>query len=224
MLVEKISPGHRKSDDVHRTELCTAGWWLYQRGFIPSTDGNLSIRLDPQRILTTPAGKCKGGLAPEDLVITDHEGRKLIGECEPSTELGMHLFIYKYRPDVNAVCHAHPAVATGFAAAGLPLEKPILAEMVVTLGPVPLAPFALPGSPELPPTLEPLVAKHDAILLANHGVVTIGPDLFSAFHRMDLVEHYARVMLVTELVGKQSLLSGRDVEKLLATRVPTPHH
>ncbi len=224
MRVEQISPGNHKSEDDHRSELCTAGWWFYQRGFIPSTDGNLSIRLDGHRILTTPAGKCKGGLTPSDLVITDHEGRKLNGDGEPSTELGMHLFIYKHRPDVNAVCHAHPSVATGFAAAGLPLEKPILAEMVVNLGPVPLAPFALPGSAELPPTLERLVEKHDAILLANHGVVTVGPDLFSAFHRMDLVEHYARVMLVTELVGKQSLLSSRDVEKLLAARAATPHH
>jgi L-fuculose-phosphate aldolase len=224
MRVEIISPGHLKSDDDHRNELCTAGWWFYQRGFIPSTDGNLSVRLDPHRILTTPAGKCKGGLAPAELVVTDLEGRKLTGDGEPSSELGMHLFIYQRRPDVNAVCHAHPSVATGFAAAGLPLEKPLLAEMIVNLGPVPLAPYALPGSAELPSTLEPLVAKHDAILLANHGVVTVGHDLFSAFHRMDLVEHYARVMLVTELVGKQSLLSGRDVEKLLAARAALPHH
>jgi L-fuculose-phosphate aldolase len=223
MCADHISPGHQKSEAEHRADICTAGNWLYERGFIPACDGNITVRLDSLRILATPRGFCKGMMAPEDLVITDLDGRKLAGKHEPSTELAMHLLIYNRRLDANAVCHAHPPIATGFAAAGVPLDKPLLAEMVVTFGRIPLAPFALPGTSELSWSLEPLVADHDAILMANHGVVTYGADLISAFHRMDVVEHYARVSLVTELLGKQSLLSGCDVEKLLTTRQRHPN-
>jgi len=218
MCSNNIAPGHEKSEAEHRQNICTAGNWLYERGFIPACDGNLSVRLDAERILATPKGFCKGMMAPDDLVITDVEGRKLHGNHEPSSELAMHLLIYKRRADANAICHAHPPIATGFAAAGIALDKPLLAEMVVTFGRIPLAPFALPGTSQVPWSLEPLVGEYDAILMANHGVVTFGVDLISAFHRMDVVEHYARVSLVTELLGKQSLLSGYDVEKLLTTR------
>jgi len=218
MCPDNISPGHRKSGEEHRREICTAGSWLYQRGFIPSSDGNLSIRLGEERVLATPTGVCKGTLTPEDLVVTDLEGRKLEGFREPSSELKMHLFIYKRRADVNAICHAHPLVATGYAAAGLALDKPLLAEMVYSLGSIPLAPYAPPGTDALSASLEPLIANHNAILMANHGVVTYGCDLLTAFHHMEMVEHHARISLVTELLGKQSLLSGGDVEKLLAAR------
>jgi L-fuculose-phosphate aldolase len=220
MSADEIAPGHSKDVRVHRCEICTAGKWLYSRGYAPSSDGNISVRLDEYSILATPRGFCKGKLLPEDLVITNLRGEKLEGRNEPSTELPMHLFVYQQRPDVKAVCHAHPPIATGFAAAGQALDKPLLAEMIITFGEIPLAPFAMPGTPELPASLEPLIQNHDAILMANHGVVTYGVDLLSAFHRMDVVEHFARVTLVTELLGKQSLLSGRVVEKLLATRPP----
>jgi L-fuculose-phosphate aldolase len=216
MCMDHITPGHDKSEEQHRVDICIAGRWLYEQGFVPSTDGNLSIRLSENRILTTPSGTCKGRLDPGDAVVTDLEGRRIKGRCEPSTELGMHLLVYRLRSDVNAVCHAHPPIATGFAAAGISLEKPLIAEMVVNLGPVPLAPYGEPGTSDLGASLEPFVEKHDAILMANHGVVTYGADLLTAFRRMECVEHCARIALVTELLGKQSLLSGRDVEKLLA--------
>jgi len=209
-------PERGNSESERRRDICTAGRRFYDLGFVPSTDGNISVRLPSGHILVTPAGHCKGRLSPEDLVLTDMHGRKVDGCGEPSTELGMHLLIYRCREDVNAVCHAHPPFATGFAAAGIALDKPLLAEMVVTLGKVPLAPYALPGSAELGALLEPFVREHNAILMANHGVVTLGTDLVSAFRRMESVEHFARVTLVTELLGKQCLLSGRDVEKLLA--------
>jgi L-fuculose-phosphate aldolase len=221
MCVDHLTPGHDKTEDQHRHDICMVGRWLYEQGFVPATDGNLSVRLSENRILTTPAGTCKGRLDPREAVITDMKGRRLEGRCEPSTELGMHLLIYRLRRDVNAVCHAHPPIATGFAAAGSSLEKPLIAEMVVNLGPVPLAPYAEPGSAELRASLEPFVRQHDAILMANHGVVTYGMDLLTAFRRMECVEHCARITLVTELLGKQSLLSGRDVEKLLAAH---PRH
>jgi len=157
-------------------------------------------------------------MTPDDLVITDLQGRKLSGRRNPSSELGMHLLIYARRPDINSVCHAHPPVATGYAAAGIPLNKAILAELVLSLGCIPVAQYGTPGTTELTEAIEPLVQSYDAILMANHGVVTCGADLLTAFFRMETTEHFARVALVTELLGKQVLLSSGDVEKLLAAR------
>jgi L-fuculose-phosphate aldolase len=219
MLEDSIAPGVVKTEDEHRREICTAGRWIHGRGFVASTDGNISIRLDSHRILTSPTGIGKGLMSSDDLVITDLQGRKLAGRREPSTELAMHLLIYFRRPDVNAVCHAHPPIATAHAAAGLPLNKALLSEIVLSLGCIPVARYGTPGTPELSDALEPLVQNYDAILLANHGVVTCGADLLTAFFRMETVEHFAQVSLATELLGKQVLLSGRDVEKLLAARV-----
>ena len=157
-------------------------------------------------------------MTPDDLVITDLQGNKLAGRRNPSSELPMHLLIYQRRPDVNAICHAHPPVATGYAAAGVPLNKAILSELVLSLGCVPVARYGTPGTAELTEVMEPLVQSYDAILMANHGVVTYGTDLLTAYFRMETTEHFARVTLVTELIGKQVLLSGGDVEKLLAAR------
>lgn len=219
MLADSISPGATKSEDEHRRDICTAGRWIHSRAFVASTDGNISVRLDSRRVLTSPTGISKGLMLPDDLVVTDMKGRKLAGRREASSELAMHLLIYARRPDVNAVCHAHPPIATAHAAAGLPLNKALLSELVIALGCIPVARYGTPGTPELSDALEPLVQDYDAILLANHGVVTSGPDLLTAFFRMETVEHFANVSLTTELLGKQVLLSGRDVEKLLAARV-----
>src|SRR5580704_7295811 len=218
MLAESISPGATKSEDEHRREICTAGRWIHGRAFVASTDGNISIRLDSRRILTSPTGISKGLMSPDDMVITDLRGRKLAGRREASSELAMHLLIYNRRPEVFSVVHAHPPTATAHAAAGVPLNKALLSEIVLSLGCVPVAQYGTPGTPELSDALEPLVQNYDAILLANHGVVTCGADLLTAFFRMETVEHFAQVSLATELLGKQVLLSGRDVEKLLAAR------
>src|SRR5258708_5492810 len=156
MPADSISPGAVKMEDEHRREICTAGRWIHGRGFVASTDGNISVRLDSRRILTSPTGVSKGLMSPDDLVITDLQGRKLAGRREPSTELGMHLLIYVRRPDVNAVCHAHPPIATAHAAAGLPLNKALLSEIVLSLGCVPVAQYGTPGTPELSDALEPL--------------------------------------------------------------------
>jgi len=218
MKRDLISAGHKKSLALHRREICVVGRWLLEHGYIVSTEGNISVRLSADRILTSPAGYSKGCMSPASLVVTDLDGRKISGKNLPSSELTMHLLIYRLRPEANAVCHAHPVVATGFAAAAEPLNKAILCEMVVSLGTVPLARYGTPGTPELAAALEPLVPHYDAILMSNHGVVTYGTDLLSAFHRMELVEHYAHVSLVAATIGKQSLLSSGDVEKLLAAR------
>ena len=218
MIADSIAPGNTKSEDEHRREICTAGRWIHARGFVAATDGNISVRLDGHRVLTSPTAMSKGLLKPDDLVITDLKGQQLAGRYKASSELAMHLLIYRRRPDIRAVCHAHPPTATGYAAAGLPLNKAIVSEVVLSLGCIPVAPYATPGTPELTEVLEPLVSNYDAILMANHGVVTYGADLLTAFFRMETVEHFAQISLVTELLGKQALLSGRDVEKLLAAR------
>jgi L-fuculose-phosphate aldolase len=218
MNLQAISPGMEKADAEHRRELCAAGAWLYQRGFVVATDGNLSLRLDGGRVLTSPTGISKGMLDPADLVVTDLEGRRLEGRLSPSSELAMHLAVYRRRPDVHAICHAHPPVATGYAAAGMALDKALLAECILDLDCIPVAPYATPGTLALADAIVPLLGQYNAILLANHGVVTFGPDLLSAFFRMETTEHIARVTLVTELLGRQILLTKRDVESLLASR------
>jgi len=218
MHPDSISPGALKTEEEHRRDICAVGQWIHQRSYVASTDGNISLRLDPRRILTSPTGISKGMMTPEDLVITDLNGVKLSGRRNPSSELAMHLLIYRRRPDINAVCHAHPPTATGYASAGLPLNRAILAELVLSLGCIPVARYGTPGTTELTDAIEPLVQNYDAVLMANHGVVTYGPDLLTAFFRMETTEHFAHVALVTELLGKQVLLSGGDVEKLLAAR------
>jgi L-fuculose-phosphate aldolase len=218
MLPETILPGALKTEEEHRRDLCTAGRWLHQRGYTPSTDGNVSLRLDPRRILASPTGISKGMMEPDDLVITDLQGNKISGRRNPSSELAMHLLIYRRRPDVFAICHAHPPVATGYAAAGMALNQALLSECVMALGAVPVARYGTPGTPELSEAIEPLIQDHNAILLANHGVVTYGSDLLTAFFRMETTEQFARIALVTVVLGKQVLLSGEDVEKLLAAR------
>jgi L-fuculose-phosphate aldolase len=215
---DTITPGGMKSEDEHRADVCNVGRWLHQRSYVAATDGNITVRLDSRRVLTTPTGVSKGMMEPDDLVVVDYQGKKIAGRRVASSEIAMHLLIYTRRPDVNAVCHAHPPVATGYAAANLPLSKALVSEIVLALGCVPVAQYGTPGTPELTRALEPLVGRYDAILMANHGVVTCGEDLRMAYFRMETVEHFARVSLVTQLLGRQVLLSSRDVEKLLEAR------
>ena len=201
-----------------RRQICAIGQRMYTRGLVVAAEGNLSARLDTERILVTPAGCCKGDLAPEDLLIIDLNGKTLGGSQRPSSEMQMHLLYYRSRSDVRAICHAHPPTATGFATAGRALEEAVLPEVVVCLGKIPLAPYGTPGTWELCAGLEPLVHHYDAILLENHGVVTCGPDLVTAFQRMETVEHFARVMLTAEALGGPHLLPRTEVQKLVAAR------
>ncbi len=218
MREESLSLSLGKSEEQHRRDICAAGRWMYERGIVAANEGNLSVRLGAGRVLTTPAGMSKGRLDADDLVIMDSEGRQLAGTRKRSSELAMHLLIYRLRRDVQAIGHAHPPTATGFAAAGRALDQALLPEVVITLGQVPLARYGTPGTHELSATLEPLVPHYDAILMANHGVVTMGPDLQAAFFRMETVEQFAKITLVTSLLGSAKLLSGREVAKLIAAR------
>jgi L-fuculose-phosphate aldolase len=203
------------TEKQHRRQICRIGRWMYSRGHVVASEGNLSVRLDEQRILVTPSGKCKGRLKLEELLVTDLRGEVVCGTGRPSSEMLMHLLYYHCRPDVRAICHAHPPTATGFAAAGRALEEPVLPEVIVGLGKIPLASYGTPGTWEVCAGLEPLVHNYDAILLENHGVVTCGPDLGTAYQRMETVEQFARVMLTAELLGGPHLLQRADVQKLV---------
>ncbi|MEO7144453.1 MAG: class II aldolase/adducin family protein [Bryobacteraceae bacterium] len=207
-----------KSEKEHRQDIVEVGRLMWQRGWVASNDGNISIRLCDSRILCTPTGVCKGMMQPDDLIICDSDGVKLEGERACTTEIAMHTTIYALRPDVRAVVHAHPATATGFAAAGKALNLALLPEVVIGLGSIPLARYGLPGTPALTDGMLPLIPSHDAILMANHGAVAYGEDLNKAFFRMDTVEHVARITLVAEMLGGPKPLPRQEVAKLFDSR------
>lgn len=201
-----------------RADILRIGQFLHQKSLVAASDGNISVRLPGGRILATPTSMSKGLMTDADLVVTDLEGRKLEGTRNPSSEMLMHLLIYQLRPEVNGVVHAHPPAATGFAAAGIPLNQALLAEVVLALGCIPLAAYGTTGTPELSATLRPLIPHYDAILMANHGVVCYGEDVWKAYFKMETVEHFARIALVTHLLGRQNLLGREEVDKLLIAR------
>src|SRR3954464_3118508 len=201
-----------------RRDLASFGKMLHSMGFVAATDGNLSVRLDEDRVLVTPTCFSRGMMRPEDMVIVDIEGKKLSGTYNPSSEIVMHLTIYRMRPDVGAVVHAHPCTATAFASAGMALDEPLCSEIVITLGSVPLAPYATTGTMALSDSLCPYIPFHDAILMANHGVVAYGEDLCRAYMRMEAVEHYAKIVLATRQLGSARSLDSQELEKLVAVR------
>jgi L-fuculose-phosphate aldolase len=206
------------SERQHRLEIVQFGRRLHTQGFVAATDGNLSVRLDERRLLVTPTCMSKAAMRQGDMVIVDLDGNRLSGKRHVSSEIGMHLLIYRLRPDVQGIVHAHPPTATGFAASGISLNRPLVCEVVVGLGSIPLARYGTPGTPELSEALEPLVPDHDAILMANHGVVTFGPSLENAFMKMETVEHFAKIALVAHLLGHEQPLGEAEVEKLVAVR------
>ena len=201
-----------------RADIVEAGRRLYARGYIASNDGNISARLDDRRVMTTPKGVSKGFMTPDMMVIVDYEGRKVAGEREASTELPMHLEIYRNRHDVNAVVHAHPPVATGFAVAGIPLTRAVLAEVITTLGSIPIAAYGTPSTSELPEAVRKYIKAHDGMLLANHGAVTCGPEVMAAYYKMETIEHFARISLVARVLGGEHLISREEVERLQGLR------
>ena len=206
------------TEKEHRQNIVEVGRMVYAKGWVAANDGNISIRLDQNRILATPTGISKGMMQPDDLIICDYEGTKLEGNRECTSEIAMHLTIYKMRPDVHGVVHAHPPVATGFAVAGRALNLAILPEVVICLGSVPLADYGLPGTAALTDGMLPYIPKYDAILMANHGAVAYGADLQQGYFRMETVEHYARITLVAELLGGAKPLPRVEVRKLIDSR------
>jgi len=213
-----------------RNDIVEVGRRLWVRGFVASNDGNISVRLDESRLLMTPASVSKGFMTPDMMVITDLDGKLLAGAPgrKPSSETMMHLVVYRNRPDVQAVVHSHPPLSTGFAVAGIPLDRAVLAEVVTTLGSIPIAEYGTPSTRELADAVELYVRLHDGLLLANHGALALGKDLFAAYYKMETIEHFAKISLVARMLGREHVLSKEEVARLQGLRgsygiaVPAP--
>ncbi len=207
-----------RAEEQIRADIVEVGRRLYARSYVASNDGNISVRLDQHRLITTPKSVSKGFMTPDMMVVVDFDGNKVSGEREASTELPMHLEVYRNRPDVNAVVHAHPPLATGFAVAGIPLTRAVLAEVITTLGSIPIAEYGTPSTAELPAAVRKYIKAHDGLLLANHGAVTCGPDLMAAYYKMETIEHFAKISLVARMLGGENLISRGEVERLQGLR------
>ncbi len=207
-----------KTEREYREDMVRVCRLIYEKGWVAMNDGNVSIRLAEDRMLCTPTAVSKGMVTADDLIACDLAGNKIDGHRERTSEIAMHLTIYSMRPDVRAVVHAHPPVATGFATAGRALDKALLPEVVIQLGAVPLAPYGLPGTPALSEGMVPLIPQYDAVLLENHGCTSYGRDVWEAFFRMEMVEHFARITFVAEMLGGARPLPREEVEKLFAAR------
>jgi L-fuculose-phosphate aldolase len=206
------------SEHESRLEILRFGKMLHERCLIAATDGNISVRLNEASILITPTCISKGMMSTEDLLVVDLHGRRVSGFRDVTSESGMHLTIYRMRPDINAIVHAHPPTATGFAACGLALDQALISEVLLSLGDIPLARYATPGTSELSEALEPLIPDHDAVLMANHGVVTYGSDLTQAYMNMETVEHFAKIALITQQLGCGHFLPEDEVARLREMR------
>lgn len=196
---------------------------LYQRGLIAGADGNVSVRLAPDRLLVTPRGSLKGQLDPADLVEVDLAGTRVGGSREATTELDLHLRVYRRRPDCGAVVHAHPPAATAFSVVGEGIPGDVLPEITLLMGTVPVVPYGTTGTPALGDAAEPFIPDHDAVLLANHGALTWGPDLRMARIRMESLEHGARILLAARALGPVNRLTREQIDALQRLRGTTPH-
>ena len=201
-----------------RREICEVGKRIYQRGYVAANDGNVSARMSDDRVLCTPTGVSKGYLSEDMLSICDMDGKQVAGSMKISSEVRMHLDIYKMRPDINAVVHAHPPTATGFAVAGIELTQCVLPEVILGLGGIPLASYGTPGGPEIVEPMKPLIEEYDAILMANHGIVTLGKHVMDAHFKLETVEHFAKIALVAHQLGAVKTLDSKQVDDLVSIR------
>ncbi len=207
------------SEKQAKKAIIDIGKRMYMRNFVAANDGNISVKTGDNEVWATPTGVSKGYMKKKMLVKVDLDGNILEGTCKPSSELKMHLRAYQENEEIRAVCHAHPPVCTCYAIAGIPLTAPVLAEAVITLGDVPIAPYAKLGSREVPEAVAPFCHTHNGILLANHGAVTWAEEPYAAWYRLESMEYYANILLITEhILGRQNLLTDEQVGALLAMR------
>jgi L-fuculose-phosphate aldolase len=209
---------HRLALEI--VEICS---WMYQKGFIASSEGNVSAVLGADRLLVTPRGAHKGLLQPEQLIVTDREGRQLSGNLSPSSELPLHLLVYRERPDVRGVIHAHPTMAIVCSLAGISFDDGVIPEVLTSLGGIPIAPYATPGTDEAAEVISPFIHHFDALVLARHGSVTVGRDLREAYSKLEMLEHTAQILVLSRLLGPVSPLPKDEVSRLLVAggRLPS---
>lgn len=201
-----------------RKAICDVGRRMYDKNLVAATDGNVSVRLGPDRFLCTPSGVSKGFMGVNDLVICDKNGTKLEGAGKVTSEFFTHLAAYEERPDITAVCHAHPPKAIGFSVAGRSLAECILPEVVMSIGGVPTTDYATPGTKEGNEVIRELIRQADAVMLDRHGAVTVGVDVYDAYYKMEKIEHAAETLLVAEKLGEVRTLGLREVERLAEAR------
>lgn len=212
------SRGWSEEEARLRNALCEIGKLCYQRNYIVGADGNLSAKLSDGTILITPAGAMKGFLSPGNLAHIDTSGKVVDGGPKPSTEVGIHLVSYRERPEMKAVLHCHPPHAVALTLVGIDMQLPIIPEIIVTIGGIPTAPFATPGTDELPESIRAIVKCSDTLVMQNHGSVTLGTSLMDAYKKLDMLEHTARILWLAHSVGHVKPLSPDAVKKLLETR------
>ena len=193
---------------------------LWTRGYVAANDGNITVKLNDKEILTTPTGVSKGFMTHDMIIKMTMDGKVLSGKSKyrPSSEVKMHLEVYEQREDIRSVIHSHPPYCTSFAVAGIPLDKCVLPEAVLTLGAVPIARYGTPSTKEIPDSIQPHIRNTDAVLLANHGALTLGVDLLNAYHRMETLEHTAYITYLAIGLGNVNMIPGEEVNKLMALR------
>ena len=203
-----------------KKQICDIGKRIYDQGMVASNDGNISVKLNDHEWLCTPTGVSKGFMTPEYICKVDKDGKVIQANpgFRPSSEIKMHMRVYKNRPDVNSVVHAHPMYATAFAIAGIPLTQPIMPEAVIALGCVPIAEYGTPSTDEIPDAVEKYLQSFDAVLLENHGALTFSDSLLSAYHKMESVEFYAKLLYISRQLGGPKELSKQQVERLYEIR------
>ena len=203
-----------------REQICDICHKMWRQGWVAANDGNISVKLPDGNFLATPTGISKSFITPEKLVIINNKGEVLSGlpGYKPSSEIKMHMRCYRERPDVGAVVHAHPATATGFAVAGKSMDEYSMIETVIAIGSIPLTPYGTPSTDEVPDAITPYLQDHDVMLLQNHGALTVGCDLITAYYRMETLELYAKISLVAHLLGGAKEIEKPQIEKLLYLR------
>lgn len=218
--VEELARNRGWSDEETRlrTAIAEIGKLCYQKGFIVGADGNISARMQDGTVLITPAGAMKGFLSPESMAHVDMSGKVVDNGPRASTETGIHLVSYKERPDIKAVLHCHPPHAVALTLAGIDMQIPLIPEIIVTIGGIPTAPFATPGTEELPESIRNIVRCSDTVVMQNHGSVTLGSNLLDAFKKLDMLEHTAKILWLANCVGTVKPLDPQAVAKLLGTR------
>lgn len=203
-----------------REQICDVCHKMWQKGWVAANDGNVSVKLEDGTFLATPTGMSKSFITPEKLVHIDMEGNILEAEegCRPSSEIKMHLRCYQEREDVGAVLHAHPPVATGFAVANKPLDEYSMIETVIALGSVPVTPYGTPSTYEVPEAIAPYLGEHDAVLLQNHGALTVGADVITSYYRMETLELFAQISLNAHMLGGAKEISRENIDRPISMR------